>query len=72
MEVLPLALLLGCPLLVSLSFNAFLFFRLKHSKKQPAPTLDAQTLLHDLMQGGAVLRITVLNPEGLFLRSPKG
>ena len=72
MDLSALAASLGVLFLSSVSLNAYLAIRLKRSKKQPAPTLDAQALMHDLMSGGAVLKITVLNPEGLFLRSPKG
>jgi hypothetical protein len=44
---------------------------LAEAKKAPAPTLEAQQLLHDLTAGGAIVRLECLNPADLLLRSPK-
>ena len=57
-------------LALSLGFNAYFCFIL--SKKRPQLTRDAQALLHDLTKGKTVLEIKVLDPAGLFYRSPRG
>ena len=62
--------ILGFSLLVSLCANAwlgFLFYKKKHVLTQ-----DAKALLAELMSGQAILKIQVLDPSGLFYRSPKG
>lgn len=45
---------------------------LKNIESQKKPlTMDAQQLLHDITHGGALVKITPMNPEDLYLRSPK-
>ena len=64
---------LGLILLISAPLNVYLFARLRQAKKKPAPTYDAQDLLHDLTQRGqAVLRVQVIDAANLMLRSPRG
>lgn len=41
------------------------------SKKETL-TIDAQQILHDLTHGGAVVRITPIDPTQLFYRAPRG
>lgn len=56
----------------SLSGNAFLAFQLRQVKKKPRPTTGAEDLLHDLTRrGSAVIRVEVIDPANIFLRSPK-
>lgn len=46
-----------------------LYFKKKPPK--PLKSLDATSLLHDLTRNGeAVIRVTVVDPESIFLRSP--
>ena len=48
--------------------NVYLILRLRALRKKPAPTLEAAQLMHDLtVNGGALLQVRVLDPEGLFL-----
>lgn len=57
-------------LFVSLLANGFLAWRLinkKHVLNQ-----DAKALLAEIMSGSAVIKIQVIDPTGLFYRSPKG
>ncbi len=44
---------------------------LSTAKKSSAPTTDARQLLHDLTRGEAIVRITPINPEDIFIRSPR-
>jgi hypothetical protein len=58
-------------LIISIQLNAFLYFKYKKSIKSPVPTKDAQALLSELAGGRAILKIDVINPEDIFLRSPR-
>ncbi|MES3012639.1 MAG: hypothetical protein V4750_02780 [Pseudomonadota bacterium] len=60
-------------LLVSLSGNAFLYILLSKSYKKPVETrtLTAEALLHDLTEGSALVRVERINPNDVFLRSPR-
>jgi hypothetical protein len=62
---------LALGIVLSMCGNALLFFKLKQSVKAPAPTLEAKEMLASLATGQAILRITVLDPENLMLRSPR-
>lgn len=62
---------LSACLILSLGFNAFQAYLAKINRKKKAPDLTAQDLLRDLMAGGAVLRIEVIDQSQLFLRSPR-
>lgn len=55
---------------LSLCANAWLVYRL-FNKTRPLTT-DAKMLLTHLMAGQAILKIEVLDPEGLFYRSRRG
>ncbi len=57
---------------LSINLNIVLFLRLKKAKKSPQPTLDAQRLLHDMTNGSALLRISVIDPTDMMIRSPRG
>ncbi len=68
----PISVVLLVCLLASLGANAFQAYVTKNIKKKPALDVSAQDLLHDLTRrGGAVLRVEVIDPTNLMLRSPK-
>lgn len=56
--------------LASLISNAFLFYRLKRKPKK-TETYDAKALMIDLMRGGALVEIKRLDPDSIYLRSPR-
>ena len=59
-----LSVLLACSIAISIT----LYLRLKNHVKRPSPTLDAKDLIHDITKhGSALVRIHVLDPEGLFI-----
>jgi len=65
-------------LLVSLFLNlclvviSFILWRKKPGTAQaPSLTIDANQLLSDLLKGGSVVITQVVNPEDIFLYSPK-
>lgn len=63
--------ILALVLSLSVIFNLVLAY-LNWFKKKPKPlTKDAQELLHDLTEGRTILKIDVLDPAGLFYRSPR-
>lgn len=64
-------LLLAVCLSISIAANAYQAYRAKTNKKKPALDLTAQDLLRDLMRGGAVVRLEVIDQSQLFLRSPR-
>jgi hypothetical protein len=50
----------------------FLLVKQHKSPRKPQLSLSAEDLLHDLTRsGGAVLRVEVINPANLMLRSPR-
>ena len=52
--------------------RSFLLEQIRVAEKKPAPTLEAETLLHDLTrQGSAVVRLEVVDARNLMLRSPR-
>jgi hypothetical protein len=52
-------------LTASVLLNFWLFFRAKSII--PKQTIDAKDLIHDITtRGSAIVRITVIDPEGLF------
>lgn len=51
---------------VSISLNIYAFFFNKKPQKQ-ALSVDAKQLLHDLTHGGAIVKVTVIDPEGLLI-----
>lgn len=53
-------------LVVSLIVNAYLLYTRRLWKRKP-PTQDARQLLADLTNGGAIVRVTVIDPEGLMV-----
>ncbi len=57
---------------LSVACNIYLALSLKRSGRKPKPTLTAEQLLHDLThRGAAMVRLEVIDPTHLFLRSPK-
>jgi hypothetical protein len=57
---------------ISLSCNALQFYLFRHPKKKPQPTITAEDLLHDLTtRGRAILKVDVIDPANLLLRSSK-
>lgn len=57
---------------LSLAVNGLLAYLLKTTRKKRAPDLTAQHLLHDLTRHGqAILRVEVIDPANLLLRSPR-
>lgn len=65
-----LAILLA--LIISLNVIGYLAFKLRRAAKTPQPTQDAQQLLAAFASGNALLRITVLDPGDIFIKSPRG
>ena len=64
---------LAIALSLSLACNAFQAYIARSLKKKPRPDTTAADLLHDLTrQGQAVIRVEVIDPANLFLRSPRG
>jgi hypothetical protein len=65
-----LNLLFGSLLIISAATNLWQFFYLKKNKKKLST--DARQLLNFLTNGGAVVKIEVIDPEGLmFYRGGK-
>jgi hypothetical protein len=60
----------GFLLILSLAFNGILSFYLY--KKKTTLTTDARQLLAELSTGQAIIKVSVVDPAGLFLRSPRG
>jgi hypothetical protein len=61
---------------VSILGNGILFYFLRRARKAPRARknvdITAADLLHDLTgKGQAILRVTVLDPTSLLLRSPR-
>lgn len=55
-------------LFLSLGLNAYLLSQ----KKKPVPTsYEASALLRDLLSGEALVKISRIAPEDIFLRSPR-
>ena len=71
-SLLPVGGALLLALIFSLGANAVLFGLLRRKAKPPQPTLTAEELLHDLLgRGQAILRVEVIDPTNLILRSPR-
>lgn len=58
--------LMSAALVVSLIVNAILFYTRLRARKQPMAQ-DARQLLADLTKGGAIVRVEVIDPEGLMV-----
>jgi len=57
---------------VSLLLALFILWRKKPGKADaPSLTKDANQLLSDLLKGGSVVITQVVNPDDIFLYSPK-
>lgn len=61
---------LSLSLIISLFFNIYLLYQLKRKPKK-SETYDAKALMMDLMRGGALVEIKRLDPDSIFLRSPR-
>jgi hypothetical protein len=57
---------------VSTIVFAVLYFWERRKIRKRKADITAQEMLHDIMSGGAILKIQVINPENLILRSPRG
>lgn len=56
---------------LSLVGNLLQFRHAKKLRKVPQPTYEASELFRRLMAGGAMIKVTVLDPGAFFMRSPK-
>lgn len=56
---------------LSVNLNCYLYFKLKQNVKTPQKTIDAQQLLHEITGGQAILRINVIDPGDILLKSPR-
>lgn len=61
-----------CLFFFSFSCNIFQRIKIKALIKAPQPTVDAQRLLQEIMSGTAILKIDVIEPGDILLRSPRG
>jgi hypothetical protein len=52
-------------LALSVSFNIQQF--LSNKKRKRVLTVEAKDLLHDLTNGGAIVKVTVIDPGGLLI-----
>lgn len=57
--------------LLSFLGNVLFAFLLLKKRKQPLTT-DAKALLSEILSGDALVKISVIDPAGIFYRSPKG
>jgi hypothetical protein len=57
--------------LLSALFNVLLTYKLTAVKKTAPLTTDAQKLLANIASSNAILRIDVVDPGDILLRSPK-
>jgi hypothetical protein len=62
---------LAVALLISCACNAFFVYRRKQALSQPKYTHDAAMILNDLTRGGSVIRISRIDPQDIYLRSPR-
>jgi hypothetical protein len=56
--------------ILSLIANVYLYRRSKNTVKKQI-TYDARLLMQDLTAGAAMVRITRIDPNSIFLKSPK-
>ena len=64
-------LILAGLLVISVAFNGGLGFKLYTFKKNRKDTYDARQLLHDLTVNAAVVEVRRIDPQSIFLRSPR-
>lgn len=57
----------GSIITLSIILNFYLYRRTKLLRKIPAPSIEALQMLHDLTHGGAIVKVTVLDPSGLLI-----
>lgn len=69
MEAIPA--ILSAIFALSAAANVVLLISLRASRKKPRPSITAENLMHDLTRGQAVIRIEVIDPSAILLRSPK-
>ncbi len=58
-------------LALGLSLSLNLFLALSHKKPIVKKTQEAEELLAELCRGRALIKITVLDQDSIFLRSPR-
>lgn len=51
---------------------AFLAFKLRKKPPTQTITVDAKDLLHSILSGTAILKISVIDPGDILIRSPRG
>lgn len=51
--------------------SAYFYFRLKNKTKQAPKSYELQLFLHDIMRGDGIVRVSRIDPNDIFLRSPK-
>lgn len=55
----------------SMCLNVY-YWHIRKTSPKPKPDITAQDLLHDLTtRGAAILRVEVMDPSQLLLRSPR-
>jgi len=57
---------------LSVSLNVFLFIKFRKTKLERPKSQDLREFLGDLARGKAVIKIEVLDPNGLFHHSMRG
>ena len=57
--------------IISILLNIFLFIKLKKQPSKKTMTIDAQSLMRDLLASGAMVHIRVLDAGDFFLKSPR-
>jgi len=53
-------------LLLSSSLNIHLYLKFKKARHKPQPTIEAQDMLQNIMTGGAILDIKVIDPGTIY------
>jgi hypothetical protein len=54
-------------LALGLSLALNVYFAINQKKNPKKLAVDAKQLLHDLTQGGAIVKVTVIDPDGLMI-----
>jgi hypothetical protein len=67
-----LELTLGIGLAASVAGNIALFVLLKKKSATKQMSIEASEVLRDLLNGSALVKVSRVAPEDIFLRSPRG
>jgi hypothetical protein len=57
--------------LISNAIQAIYYFKLKASQKQRENSSELQLFIGDLMLGNGLVRVSRIDPNDIFLRSPR-